>query len=427
MPAISTRTGRVLGPIWEPGGPAGPERKRPSELALDDRLAARLCTTAERAAKRLKLSAKEVLERTHSGVKAGQVVGIVALPGATLEILPKIHGPDQNVRRSLLHMLCVAWDLRVADGELASLSRQHSDLLELLIGLFANRLLGAVRRGLPRRYINCEEDRQILRGRLHVVRQITTLAARPDMLACRYDELSEDTPLNRVLKAAVVRLARVTRSAANARLLAEIGARLESVGHSSAPLEEPVRLDRTNTAYHDLHQLARLFLSGDWQSTASGKSLGFSLLFPMWKLFEGFVGRCLCRALSPWPVDLQDESESVLRDEEGKKLFQLQPDAVIRTPSGRIVLDTKWKALNPADRTGKLGVAPSDVYQMLAYAQAYRAERLVLLYPWLEGVKKGVTRHWCVARTERHLDIATIDVGEPRNVACALRQIVGRG
>ena len=324
-----------------------------------------------------------------------------------------------------MHMLCVAWNLRVADGELASLGRQHSDLLELLIGLFANRSLDAVRRGLPRRYVGREEDLQLLRGRLHVVRQITTLAARPDVLACRYDELSEDTPLNRVLKAAVVRLARVTRSAANARLLAELAARLESVGDSSAPLEEPVRLDRTNTAYHDLHQLARLFLSGDWQSTASGQSLGFSLLFPMPELFEKFIGRCLRRALAPWPVRLQSRGHSPLQDDEGA-LFELRPDAVIDTPSGPVVLDTKWKKLaSNGDR--KLGVSEDDIYQMLAYAQAYEAKRLVLLYPWLEGVGKGVNRHWRVVGAERHLDIAAVDVGEPRSVDRALRKIVGMG
>ena len=188
-------------------------------LALEDRLAERFCTAGERAAKRLKT---KVLERTRNGVKAAQVVGIVSVPGATLEILPKIDSPEESVRKSLLHMLCVAWNLRVADGELASLGRQRSDLLELLIGLFANRLLVAVRRGLPRRYVGHEEDLRLMRGRLHVVRQITTLAARPDVLACRFDELSENTRLNRVLKAAVVRLADVTRAAANARLLAEL-------------------------------------------------------------------------------------------------------------------------------------------------------------------------------------------------------------
>ena len=117
-------------------------------LAVEDRLAERLCTAGERAAKRLKT---KVLERTRKGIKAAQVVGIVSVPGAPLEILPKIDSPEESVRKSLLHMLCVAWNLRVADGELASLGRQRSDLLELLISLFANRLLVAVRWGLPRR------------------------------------------------------------------------------------------------------------------------------------------------------------------------------------------------------------------------------------------------------------------------------------
>ena len=321
-------------------------------------------------------------------------------------------------------MLCVAWNLRVAEGELASLDRQRSDLLELLIGLFANRLIAAMRQGLPRRYVGHEEDLRLMRGRLHVVRQVTALAARSDVLACHFDELSEDTPLNRVLRAAVVRLARITRSAANARLLAELAARLELVGHSAAPLEEPVRLDRTNTAYHDLHQLARLFLSGDWQSTAGGHSLGFSLLFPMPELFEGFIGRCLRRVLAPWAVHLQSRRHSALQDDEGR-LFELRPDAVIDAPSGPIVLDTKWKRLAPSDR--KLDVSQGDIYQMLAYAQAYKAKRLVLLYPWLHGVGKGVNRRWRVVGAERQLDIATVDVGEPRGVGCALRKIVGMG
>ena len=62
---------------------------------------------------------------------------------------------------------------------------------------------------------------------------------------------------------------------------------------------------------------------------------------------------------------------------------------------------------------------------MLAYAQAYKAKRLVLFYPWLDGLEKGVNKRWRVAGTERRLDIATVDVGEPRSVGCALREIVG--
>ena len=395
--------------------------KENGSVELEDQLADRLHAVAQRAKTRLKVPS--VLERTRNGLKAAQAVGIVSAPGATLEILPKIDGQDGAVRKALLRMLAVAWDLRVADGELASLDTQRSNLLEVLIGLFASRLLVAVRRGLPRRYVGHEEDLLLLRGRLNVVRQVTRFAARPDVLACRFDELSEDTPLNRVFKAAVRRLTRITHSAANARLLAELGARLEFVGDSVAPLEEPVRRDRTNAALYDLYRLARLLLSGDWQNTTSGQSLGFSLLFPMYELFERFVGRCLLRAVARSSVCLQDTGHSALRDDEGR-LFDLQPDVVIKTQTGPIVLDTKWKALDNAGGR-QLGVAQQDVYQILVYGQAYDAKRLVLLYPWHSGLEEGINRRWRVVRANRRLDIATVDVGNPSSVVSALRKIVG--
>ena len=292
--------------------------------------------------------------------------------------------------------------------------------------------------GLPHRYVAHEEDLEWLRGRLDVTRQVTHLAVRPDRLACRFDELSPDMPLNRVLKAAVSRLARLTRSLDNVRRLTELAARFEPVRDTADPLRERVRLDRTNTAFHALHRLARLFLSGEWQSTAGGREAGFALLFPMNVLFEAFIVKSLRRALAPcrtFTVRLKDRRHHALIDEDGRTgRFNLQPDAVIETPPERsIVLDTKWKRLKSGKET--LGVEESDVYQMLAYSRAYGAARLVLLYPWDQemGEAEGVIRSWTVAGTDGGtdtsccLDVATIDVGRPDRdrVAGILRTIVG--
>ena len=395
---------------------------------LPERDARQLHAAAERAARRLGLPETAVLTRTHQGLKAGQVVGILSIPGCTIEILPKIDREDGAVRVALIRMLAVAWDLRVAEGELTALDTQRDDLLELLIRLFGERLLAAVRRGMPRRYLTHEEDLALLRGRLDVKRQFTHLAVRPDRLACRYDELSEDTPLNRVLKAAVTQLAGRARSAANFRRLAELTARFEFVRDSSDPLREPVRLDRTNSAFHELYSLARLFLAGDWQSTAGGRSTGFALLFPMNELFEAFIGRSLKRALAPRAVHVQHRRRSALTGANGEPLFALQPDAVIEDSNGRpIILDTKWKRLTPRARGCKttLGVAQSDIYQMLAYARAYDARRLVLIYPWHEELdpEQGVSRRWTVTGTDCRLDVATVDIGRPDEVVETLRGI----
>jgi len=394
--------------------------------ALTEEEAKRFLALADRMGRKLKA---KVLTRESDALKAEQVVGVLAIPGRTLEILPKVDGG--RVRHALLHMIAVAQGMKVADAELAALATQRYDLLELFIQLFVQRLSVAVRRGLPRRYIGREEDLPVLRGRLNVVRQFTQLAVRPDVLACRYDELSEDTPLNRVLKAAVKRLAGVARTAANTRRLAELAARFEFVGDSAYPLREPVQRDRTNTAFHDLYQMARLFLADESQTTTRGEATGFTLLFEMNMLFEKFIGRSLQRELgSDHHVGLKEKYHSALRDTKCKKLFQLEPDVLIDMPGG-IVLDTKWKRLetNAKEERRKLGVKPPDVYQLLAYARAYGAKRVILLYPWHKDLPAapGIMAHWWAPGPQgEHIpfDIATVNVGSPETVPATLCEIV---
>jgi 5-methylcytosine-specific restriction enzyme subunit McrC len=52
-------------------------------------------------------------------------------------------------------------------------------VLELLIRLFCGRLTDAVRQGMPRRYLEHEDDLPSLRGRLDVTRQFSQHAVAP--------------------------------------------------------------------------------------------------------------------------------------------------------------------------------------------------------------------------------------------------------
>lgn len=365
-----------------------------------------------------RLRGKRVLSWKNSkALKAHQVVGVLTDGNSCIEILPKIDGENGAVRKSLIRMLAVTQNIDVADGELASHDVNQYDLLELLIRLFANRLIIAVRRGLPRRYVSCEDDLRLLRGKLNVPRQVTQLAFRPDIIACRYDEFSENTPLNRVFKAAVRLLLHKARSTANVRLLTELNIRFENVGASAAPLKEPVRLDRTNTAYHDLYRLACLFLRNSYQTTTvDSKTQGFTLLFAMNDLFEKFIGEILVRGLGRNRVKLQAQDKyALLQDETRRGIFNLQPDVLVWPDHDQpIVLDTKWKELKGTDNDLKLGVTQSDVYQMLAYQRAYDASRVILLYPWSKesGIEIGIASNWTVASSDRPFNVATVDLGK---------------
>ena len=379
---------------------------------------------ATSAARRLKFGAERIISRTADGVRAGDVVGVLATGEHTLEILPKIEGEDATARHALVHMIAETEGFRSDVGDAASMGVQHQSLLDCLIQVHGRQMLAAVRRGIPRRYVHCRDDLPILRGKLDVPRQFTRFAYRVDHIACAYDELSVDTSLSRVLKASIRRMTRFAQSYSSQRLMAELAVYFESVADSVAPLREHVQIDRTNAAFRDLYKRARLLLEGDFQSTTSGAQDGYALLFPMGELFEKFVG-CMLKRASPHPVCLQHSKHHALKCEDGQRIFGLRPDAVIESPAGVVILDTKWKRIDPLKQDRN--VMHSDVYQMLAYAESYSAKRLVLIYPWhgMPVRAAGLECGWLTNRSECRLDVATIDVAKPSSAVATLRGILG--
>ena len=79
-----------------------------------------------------------VLEHGRTGLRARGTIGVIATPDCQLEILPKIEGAGERdvcraeLRHRLIHMLAVAWDIRLDAGAMAQLGWQRDSILELL-------------------------------------------------------------------------------------------------------------------------------------------------------------------------------------------------------------------------------------------------------------------------------------------------------
>lgn len=357
---------------------------------------------------------------------ARQMVGIVAAKGCSLEILPKVDPdvPPSNdvsaVRHQLIRMLDVAFGLKLDLGRSTTIGTQTHTLLEILIRAFADKLIYEVRRGLPRQYLHCEDDLPALRGRMDMVRQFTHNAVRPDRLSCRFDQLDADTPLMRIMAAAVVYLGCHARSLDTRRKLDELRfalAELPLVPVNRLPWEQ-VRIDRTNGRWESLFRLARLLLQRDWQAThhAATAPEGLTLLFPMNDLFEKYIAALLKKALVNSGVQVVDQGghRACLGAFTGAHLvsghvFRTKPDIILRR-HGEIlaVIDTKWKKLNdPLDR--KHGVSQSDIYQLMAYARLYPTREFMLLYPEVPGYPAGERDPFGIAGGAERLAIATVD------------------
>src|SRR5438876_573945 len=110
-----------------------------------------------------------ILVYRRDGLAARQMVGMIAAQDCSLEILPKVDPEMKDdesadaVRHRLVRMLDVALGLDLEIGSDASIARQQSTLLDILIRAFANKLFGEVRRGLPRLYRQYDDDLPALR------------------------------------------------------------------------------------------------------------------------------------------------------------------------------------------------------------------------------------------------------------------------
>ncbi|MDQ2067959.1 restriction endonuclease [Xinfangfangia sp. CPCC 101601] len=383
-------------------------------------------------------SGEGVLEHGRKGLRARGVVGVLATSDCQLEILPKIEGAGEGpvsearLRQRLIHMLSTVHELPIDTGAMTSLAWQRDTVLELMIRLFCNKLTDAVRIGMPRHYIEQEEDLTTLRGRLDVTRQFSVLAVSPQRLACRFDALSPDIALNQVMRATIAKLTRLAQAPDNQRSLRELGFVYADVAQVApkALRWEQITLDRSNQRWRDLLALARLFLIERHQQTSGGAVEGHALLFEMNVLFEKFVARLLSQALagSGLRVRAQTGQRDCLYEGDNGR-FRTKPDILVWQDDRVVmVIDTKWKRIVPRINDPKQGVAQSDVYQLMAYAQLYNCQNVMLLYPHHADLPaEPLCQHFAIARQDaaERLSLATLDLtGPARAQKEALKQLV---
>jgi 5-methylcytosine-specific restriction enzyme subunit McrC len=357
--------------------------------------------------------------KTRTSLIADRHVGIIAIPGAQIEVLPKLEtiNNDDADRINLVRMLQRCGDIPFVGGDAASSDWQGTDLLELFARCYLQALVREARRGLPRTYIREEDDLTALRGRWNQIRQYSVLAARPNRLACAYDEFSLDTPLNQMLKAAA-RVVRFAIASPSVQALAFEGESwLETVSDLS-PREalalNPL-LDRTNNRLQDLLRWARLFLQGARQDMRGGETHGFRILFDMAEVFERYAVTQIRTRYQPegWSITPQGGLLNMVADaHSGAQAFQTKPDIILRRGADTWIIDTKWKRLEPPF-DAKHGVAQSDLYQMAAYARRYQAQKVILLYPHWSGLgfDEGLLKTWKLlpgSAGDCVLDVATL-------------------
>jgi len=349
-------------------------------------------------------------------IAATNWVGTMQVPGWSVDILPKTGFGDVHekvVRGRLLRMLAIAGMMPIEERDLQQVTAIHGRLWDCVAYGIARRLSRALLAGIPRLYQRHEEDSTVIRGRLRTEVMAGQCPPRLERPPIAYDELSANTPLTRTLLDLCRRLIAGTTSAVVRQAVREPLDVLEQMAGEWAPSDIVSDSDRNCARFQPFIAFHRLLIQGRTTGTGRGDAQTFSLLFPMERVFEGYVAGLLRRhALHLGITGLRLQGGTgqryLLRDERDRGVARLRPDIFIQGDDGqpRLIIDTKWKSWDPA------GPPSADLYQMHAYASHWGCSDNVLLMPAQAGAEAEIYSIAHDRSTRIHAAFLSVDVPE---------------
>ena len=237
-------------------------------------------------------------------LRPGSEIGVVRLPDLTVEIRPKL--PIDRV----LFLASYALGAFKIKPDVADLDRS-TDLVEAMVQLFHAAVRQATGRGLLHGYETQEETLNVVRGRIRIEDQLRRRFGIAVPIEVRYDEFTPDIQPNRLLKAAVRRLAWLPqRSRDTRRLLSAMRAVFANVSDVEyRPTHLPdLPVNPLNAHYQPALALARLILKSGAVELAAGKVESASFLIDMNRCIRRLRGRRPARSAGTDRIHLSSGS-----------------------------------------------------------------------------------------------------------------------
>ena len=326
-------------------------------------------------------------------IKAKNYVGTIKTPsGITIEVLPKLYtngvtSSYSDTKKILFKMLKEVKDLPFKNFNMANLEDVNTDILDIFIKMFLDEVSKLIKIGLKSYYVQQQDNSNYLKGKFLISKHIYFNSTRKDKFYVEYDEYSNNIPENKIIKATLLKLSKITdNTILQDRIRRYLAAFIDvetSINYSKDLSK--CRNNKIMKDYINCIEWSKVFLDNKGFSIYNGKNSAYSLLYPMEKIFESYVGNSIKKnsIFNEFDVILQGENGNAKYLFDFPKRFKLVPDIIMKRAGETIILDTKWKRLfNNSNRN--YGISNIDMYQMYAYSKKYTAKKIILIYPYSE-------------------------------------------
>jgi len=356
-------------------------------------------------------------------LRPDSTVGTIVLDDLSIAVLPKAKVPIERV----LYLLSYA--VGIESWSDMQFEYDRDSLLEAIVPAYVAHVRRALRRGLLQGYRIEEDALPLVRGRLRIEDQVRRRYGRFPPAEVRFDDYTEDIEVNRLLRAAGLRLLRMSlRSNESRQALLALDAifeRVTPVEYHPSNLPEII-WTRLNGHYRGAVELGKLILKSTAFELPRGQRdrnqtvWASSFLVDMNMVFEEFVRTSLREnlrlTLRQFPKG--GKHQLLTLDDRGyaNGRVKLEPDlSWWERESCRFVGDAKYKR---TDRDGENG----DLYQLLAYVVATNLSAGLLIYAAGEAAPSIHT----VRHLGKELHVAALDLSvAPEEIDAQMVQLAG--
>jgi len=324
--------------------------------------------------------------------------------------------------QNVYHMLAYAFQVLKQGNYEEVAAEEFNKIQDLFAAILAKGITQQLKQGLYREYVSRHDTLPVLRGKLDISGTIRQQIQQKKVLACEFDELSENNVFNQILKTTATLLIR-EKSVAAAQKQALKKAMLffdnVDVLEPSTIHWNTLKLQRSNRSYEMLLNVCKLVLEGMLQTTEDGKykMAAFSDEH-MERLYEKFILEYYRQhhpqlkasaAQVKWDLDENADPASV------RFLPTMQTDIMLRHGDRTLIIDAKYYGHTMQVHHDSYSVHSGNLYQIFTYVKNQEAAQDgpvsgMLLYAKTE---EAIVPDFTFGITGNQISVKTLDLNKP--------------
>ena len=278
--------------------------------------------------------------------------------------------------RNIYYMLSYAFQILQEQSYNNILTEEFDNVAELCSAILSKGISMQLKRGLNKDYTEVKEPLSAIKGKIDISDSIKTFSVTKSQLVCSYDEFSENSYFNKILKTTVMLLLKADISKAIKKELKNLMMYFANVDTLDAHnIDWHVRYNKNNQSYQMLLSICYLVIKGLLQTQQDGTSklMNFIDEQRMCRLYEKFILEYYRKhfpSLSanaeqiPWQLD----------DGIGDMLPVMQTDIMLKRDNRVLIIDAKYYTRTTQSQYDTHTLHSANLYQIFTYVKNKECE-----------------------------------------------------